>query len=452
MKIAVINPPWYYWTEKESKNKMPKDWLPYDDRKGYYAGKYEKRCGIRAGSRWPHTIEVHSSHKTFPMNLAYVTSILKNQGHNVIYVDSITARHTYDQFYYMMKNFRPDFVVSETGGACEENDMQVLEKLFKLTNAKIVLVGGTAAAKADEFVKKPFIYSVCKGDYVVSATKAINNNVKGVIEAVEYRLDDLPFPYRHDDTLWLIEEKTHGEYGFNSKTGRKINIISSRGCPYQCAFCDTHVLYPKIKMRSIPSLEKEIQYIIDRFGREVFIFFDDDTFNFNRERTVNIAKMLGKYRVPWSFLGRIDTMTEDDWDILVENGLTSVNVGIESASQRILDAMKKNLNIEEAKHFIKYLLNKGVYVNIALVYDFEMGDIKETPEEKEMSTRLVEELGVSNRTRASAVPLPGSTMWNNLEDKNKNMDGYIKIDDKTKNERLKNERGEVYGNINSRTT
>lgn len=431
MRIAVINPPWYYWTNKSNGKNMPANWLPFKDKKGYYAGKYEKRCGIRAGSRWAHTIQQQAGYKIFPMNLAYVTSLLKQDGHDVMLIDSITARHTYTQFYNIIKDFNPDTIVCEIGAACEDNDMTILRNLQKMIpDAKVIITGCNATINAERLIENKFVSAICKGDYVKSVQHVIDEEIDGIIDPIEYNLDDLPYPYRDDDLLWMIEEKTHGEYGITSQTGRKINLISSRGCPFSCAFCDIHVMYPNIKERSLESIEAEVKYLVEKYGKEVFLFFDDDTFNYNRKRTLAIGEIMGKYEIPWSFLGRIDTLKEGDWDDLIKNGLTSLNVGIESGSQRILDAMGKNLDVKKAKRFIKYLIERGVYVNVALVYDFKMGDVQETPEEKEMTSKLIEELGINNRTRSTAVPLPGSKMWDQLEDKNVNLDGF-KVDAST---------------------
>src|SRR5512135_1769714 len=148
-------------------------------------------------------------------------------------------------------------------------------------------------------------------------------------------LDSLPLPARH---LIPIEDYQRTKFG-----GRPIApLITSRGCPYQCAFCSSsHFWGTKVRMRSVASLLSEIQEIHHRYHFNAMAFVDD-TFNLFPKRVIEICHGIVEKKLDlwWWCLSRIDLLlrNEDMIHEMVWAGAKSVFIGVESPRRATLKA------------------------------------------------------------------------------------------------------------------
>ena len=165
---------------------------------------------------------------------------------------------------------------------------------------------------------------------------------------------------------------------------RNKGYISSRGCPYNCIFCVEGNLKQKHRMRSIENVEKDLRLFLSQTGLK-FINFMDDTFTSSRKRVLEMCDMINRIRKDYDFRwyveGRVNILAEnlDLIDIMVDSGLTYLQVGIESGSQKVLDAQNKRITTDQLKVVfskIGELKNK----NIAIVGNIILGNAGETEE------------------------------------------------------------------------
>jgi radical SAM superfamily enzyme YgiQ (UPF0313 family) len=123
-------------------------------------------------------------------------------------------------------------------------------------------------------------------------------------------------------------------------------IITTRGCPYHCSFCDVAPLWGrKAVYRDVASTVEEIILLRDRHGRRM-VGIADDTFVLNRERVRAFCELMIERRVgvQWGCFGRINLMTEDLVALMAEAGCSAIFYGIDSGSPRILDRTLKELD------------------------------------------------------------------------------------------------------------
>ena len=123
-------------------------------------------------------------------------------------------------------------------------------------------------------------------------------------------------------------------------------IITTRGCPYRCSFCDVAPLWGrKAVYRDIVSTVEEMILLRDRYGRKG-VAIADDTFVLNRERVRAFCELLLEWRVgmEWGCFGRINLMSEDLIALMAEAGCRSIFYGIDSGSPRILKRALKELD------------------------------------------------------------------------------------------------------------
>lgn len=204
-------------------------------------------------------------------------------------------------------------------------------------------------------------------------------------------LDKLPdFPYK------LINLENY--YGFNINKGKSVTLMTSRGCPYRCAFCYNTVYYKNTwrGMSAKRTLEL-IKRVVDDFGIKS-IYFQDDNFcaNINRFEEITKGILKEKIDISWGLLGaRINTLKQMSDELLrnsVKAGCMDIDVGIESGSERILKLISKDIKIPEViavnKRLAKYFDKTK--------YTFIMGIPTETRKEVLQSVELAIKLSREN--------------------------------------------------------
>ena len=151
--------------------------------------------------------------------------------------------------------------------------------------------------------------------------------------SVRENLDDLPFPAKH---LVPIEK-----YNFRWNVGGQAipaaNIMSSRGCPFNCNFCSTPITWGRsVRGFSPERVIREIRWNMERFGAR-FIWFNDDTFNYSRERTERLCDLIMKERLNIRFEAevRIDALTYEQLARMRDAGAHYVSFGVEAGSERV---------------------------------------------------------------------------------------------------------------------
>ncbi|MFH1620134.1 MAG: radical SAM protein [bacterium] len=170
-------------------------------------------------------------------------------------------------------------------------------------------------------------------------------------------LDSLPFPARH---LFPPADKYRPVLG--SCINRPFaHLISSRGCPYQCGFCDRKVFGNKFRARSPENVVDEIEKLISLHGAREIKFFDD-TFTLDKERAYGIFNELEKRKIqiPWSCVTRADCVDKPFLQSMKKTGCWQVVYGIESGDQRMLDIMKKGLTLQQSESAVVLAKDAGL--------------------------------------------------------------------------------------------
>jgi radical SAM superfamily enzyme YgiQ (UPF0313 family) len=142
-------------------------------------------------------------------------------------------------------------------------------------------------------------------------------------------LDELPLPHPRGVDLTRYDEA---------------HIISSRGCPYSCTFCDVAALWHRqTTFRSIDSLLAELRALYRLGFKQVSI--QDDVFTLNQKRVRAFAERISaESNTPeWGCLGRVNLVDPDLLKLMADSGCTGVFYGIESGSDRVLAQICKEI-------------------------------------------------------------------------------------------------------------
>ena len=200
-------------------------------------------------------------------------------------------------------------------------------------------------------------------------------------------LDSLPYPAFH---LVPFEK-----YNFKIEVpgqGRlpAVNIMTSRGCPFNCNFCATPVNWGRtVRTRSPLHVVQEIEHHIERHGSRV-VFFYDDTFNLSIKRVEEICDLMIERKLPvfWRAEVRLDLMTKDLLAKMKQAGLFHVSFGVEAGSERIRNkVIDKKVRIKDFHNLVAWCQEAGVIPNAFFIVSHP----GETWEEAQETIRLIEQ-------------------------------------------------------------
>ena len=199
-------------------------------------------------------------------------------------------------------------------------------------------------------------------------------------------------------------------------SGRAIlPVITSRGCPFQCSFCVSSQMFGKtFRMRSIKNVVDEIEWLRDTHGADAFTFYDD-AFTLDIERALKICEEIKKRKIglPWDCQTRVDNVSKEVLAKMRRAGCEVVYFGVESGSQKILDAVGKKTTIQQNERAIRWAKDAGLFVIASLI----IGYPSETADTLEQTLDLIRRLKPDDAYLCVATPYPGTELYRLVKEK-----------------------------------
>jgi len=192
-------------------------------------------------------------------------------------------------------------------------------------------------------------------------------------------------------------------------------MYTSRGCPAMCTFClwpQTHSGH-RWRLRSSDDIRDEVKYALEAFPQVKEIFFDDDTFNYRKERTIELCGKLKPLNFTWSCTSRVTT----DYDTLKamkDAGCRLLIVGYESGDPQILKNIKKGATVDMAERFTANCKKLGLVIH----GDFIVGLPGETKESIRKTIDFAKKLDNETIQVSIAHPYPGTEFYDYAEKNN----------------------------------
>lgn len=215
--------------------------------------------------------------------------------------------------------------------------------------------------------------------------------------------DALPQPPKDLTDFLPYKETWKSAHGYFS-----VNMVASRGCPYQCNWCAKPISGNKFHLRHADLVAEEMRQLKVEAGAE-HIWFGDDVFALNHRWVMDfaIAVQARGAELPFKIQSRADLMTESTVAALKTTGCAEVWMGVESGSQKILDAMNKGLRLSSVNIARERLRQAGIRACYFLQFGY--------PGEK--WDELQETIAFVRRTRPDDIgisfsyPLPGTVLY-----------------------------------------
>ncbi len=315
-----------------------------------------------------------------------------------------------------------------------EECMKATQKAIRTANANTICIAGgyQAVLEAERWLKSKYIKLVLRGEGENTIVQLLNSNYKSKTDyskipgamflsnrtyieipyssAQNVDLSTLPMPARdllpEDD--YIMSDRLAG-----TKL-KMVHVMFSRGCSYNCAYCGV----PRednrtVRYRPTKSIVDELKYLKNR-GIEGFSIIDD-CFLTNQEKALEIIEAVKEVGLKWSLAARIDQINETVVKALRNANCLEIKFGIETGSDKLLEAMDKGFTVAQAKAAIKLVRAHDIGVKAFIITGLPFED-DATNTETEV---FLKEMGKDYINRVSLlrfVPLPGSHIYSHPSD------------------------------------
>lgn len=387
----------------------------------------------------------HSNHLAFdrkqvrkmepypPLGTLYAAGLLRERGISVAVFDCM-LQEPRDGLKNALRIHRPRVM------AIYEDDFNFLTKmcltrmrelawemidLARANGAHVVVHGSDATDHAEEFLDRgaEFVLEGESEQLLLHVVNELNRGntpalIPGVISGrhrqvtqtgrsnpikTERQTPRLPFPARD-----LIDLSPYRKAWRDSHGVFSLNLIASRGCPFHCNWCAKPIFGDSYQLRPALDVAMEMRLLKEKYQAE-HLWFADDIFGLNRHWLQDFAAAIESLRcaIPFKIQARADLVTSETANALERAGCTEVWMGVESGSQRVLDAMDKGLQVEEVASATKHLKRHGIRTCYFLQFGYpgeEWTDIQKT-------IALVRETRPDDIGVSFSYPLPNTRFY-----------------------------------------
>jgi len=384
----------------------------------------------------------------FPVILASTATALKNEGNDVLWIDSIAEKISEQQFFNILKEERPDLFIFETKTPTIKQHWKIIDRIKNtFPNINVVVVGDHVTALPLETMKNSKAdYVLTGGDYDFSALSLVKHLIgrEKLSSGIYYRkgkeilntgkfqlthnLDNLPFIDR-ELTKWRLYEKEYNLIG-----NPYMYIMSGRDCWWgKCRFCAWTTLYPKFRVRSVNNVLNEIGSLIEKYNiKEIF---DDSgtlcTGKWLQDLCRGIIKRGYNKKIKYSCNMRFNILKQDDYNLMKKANFRLLKFGLESANQTTLDKLDKGIKVEDITKGCEMAKKAGLTVHLTMIVGYPW----ETKEDALNTFKLAKYLMQSGKAdvlqSTVLIAYPGTPLWKDAKNNNWfriNSDDYDKYD------------------------
>lgn len=335
---------------------------------------------------------------SYPLSLCYLGSVLEREGHKCLAYEFLfeSWEKIKPKIEKIIKEGKFDIVLISSMTTNRTSGIE-LARLAKSINKNIlVIMGGVhptlmysqilekypvdfiVIGEAEDTIRE-LIWSINQEPKLWKKLKALRENqhnpfklIKGIAYKSNYKiikteprplikdLDSIPFP-------------KHVYFSDKIKQSKTAFMMTSRGCPFSCLFCNTSCYWGRVRrQRSVGNVIKEIICLKKLFPDLSQIYFNDDEFMINPAWVTEFSEALLKlnFKIEWECVGRVTSITEELVQIMQKAGCVKIDFGVESGSPKILEYIQKKITREQVinayKICKKYNMPSSMYLMVGL--------------------------------------------------------------------------------------
>ncbi len=364
--------------------------------------------------------------KMLPFGILYLASYLRQYEYEVDVMDAYTINATVADVIQRLRNGGFN-VLGINSYLVNLVNAEALAKKVKaeFPNIVVVMGGHGVSASPEEALNCPeFDYAIRNEgeETFLELLQAIEgkgnfSEIKGLIYRDENGnqvinpkrdfikdLDSLPLP-AYD---LIPNMRQYNYFPFQLKKFPIAGIVTSRGCPGKCTFCDKSVWEGSLRLRSAENVVDEIELLIKKYGVREIIFVDD-TFTASKKRIYDIFKLTKERNLKFSFscASRINTVDYDLLKFMKKNGCWFIAYGIESGDQDILKLVNKNIKLDDVEKVVKMTHDVG----ISPQGYFILGNPTETMDTIQKTIDFAKRLKLDRMIACLNTPIPGTPQY-----------------------------------------
>ena len=322
-----------------------------------------------ASSRWPSTREIESY--WYPVWLAYPAGMIADSR----VLDAPPHGISIEQTVEIAKDY--ELLVLYTSSPGFQVDVKIADML-KEANPKleVAFVGPPVTIEPDRALNATkAIDFIVRREFDYQIANYANGTPLEELPGVSYRKNGVnvhnpegPQIENLDELPWVSKvykkDLDFRRYNVPFLLHPYLSMYTSRGCPAQCTFClwpQTHSGH-RWRLRSVADVVNECRYILENFPGLKEIFFDDDTFNYRKQRTIELCAELKKLNFTWSCTSRVTTDYET-LKAMKDAGCRLLIVGYESGDAQVLKNIKKGATLDMAQRFTANAHKLGLVIH-----------------------------------------------------------------------------------------
>jgi radical SAM superfamily enzyme YgiQ (UPF0313 family) len=375
-----------------------------------------------------------------PIGLMYVAAALEKAGFQVQMLDNYLMKKSTEEVKELITRINPQIAGITCGSATYARCIETAKAIKQVKpDCKIVVGGWHASYMPDSLLANPEIDYVIMGEGEHAITELAfaitsgNEKTAATIPGVAYKrqgeniknpptfienIDEIPYPARHLLPLELYDRTI--EY-LDAKPSDVMSI--SRGCIFNCGFCETRKLWGNICRGFSPQrIIGEIQDLQGRYGTKG-IYFINDNFTLRKKETAELCNLMikNKLYLEWVCDTRVDLVNQELLALMSKAGCKTIWFGVESASPKILQRIGRNTTPEQVENAFKLCKKNG----ITPACSFMLGLPDETLRDMEASLKFAKKLNPDWCQFNTFIAYPDSRLYNELLESGK----YVKLDE-----------------------
>jgi anaerobic magnesium-protoporphyrin IX monomethyl ester cyclase len=361
------------------------------------------------------------------LGLGYLAAVLEKNGYAVDVIDCQLLKPTQKELLGELIRRRPDVVGVSATTITYRPALEIVKTAKEFCPDCLTILGGAHVTVMGEqtLSEQPEVDIAVRGEgeqtMLELADLISESNLKDLdkVAGINFRkngkivqtpdrpfiqnLDELPFPAHKHFPL--------NKYRIFGKM--YLPIITSRGCPFQCAFCIAAVMCGRrFRARSPKNVVDELEWLRDTCRVDAVIFYDD-VFTFDKKRALKICEEMKNRKVglPWDARTRVDLVSKEILVKMRDANCQRVLFGIESGSQQVLNNMKKGTTVEQGERAIKWAKEAGLFVDVNLIFGYP----GETTDMRKQTVDFVRKTKPDTASLFLATPYPGTELRNLVE-------------------------------------
>lgn len=449
-KIKHISEPTKEQREKNQKFKIAISYPPMPDEKGTPC------LGQNRQFQW-----FKNPTYIYPMVPAYAATLLQSQGYDVMWDDGIAEELSQDEWLERIKKFKPNLIIFETKTPVVKRHWKVIDVVKEeIPGVKVVLCGDHVTAMPEESMKNSKVDVIATGgDYdFLSLNIADSYNHKVQLEPgiwyrskklgagskeqeeqnkshtpnsqlhtsiirntghylLNHELDELPVINR-DLTKWKLYAFKNGNYKRTPGT----YTFAARDCWWgKCSFCSWTTLYPgkDYRKHSVKRVLDEIGTLIEKYQVKEIM---DDSGSFPigpwlKEFCEGMIERGYNKKIRLDCNMRLKSLNQEEYNLMGKAGFRFILYGLESANQKTLDKINKNLKVTEIERGVRMAKQGGLDPHITTMMGYPWESLEDAKRTVALSKKLFNKGYVDTLQATIVIPYPGTPLFRECKEK-----------------------------------